>query len=190
MFDDNACDPDPCVYGNCTDLVLDYRCDCFPGYDSRDCSSEGMDPNYCNTVKDRSIVSRGSSGRVGEGNETWNLCGRHRWPSFFWLIFTGSGIIVKGTFVLRLLKNEYFSRSKMHRLERDYFYLRLGKVQCWGLICQSHGYCLYDDKAVPCECTDILQIPTCVESHHGKWNTGSLYLSLSTQDKLNGIVWA
>ena len=37
-----------------------------------------MDPN-----------SSGSSGRVREGRETWNLCGRLWRPSFLWLIFTG-----------------------------------------------------------------------------------------------------
>ena len=38
VFDDNACDLEPCVHGNCTDLVLDYRCDCFPGYGDKNCS--------------------------------------------------------------------------------------------------------------------------------------------------------
>ena len=40
VFDDNACDLDPCVHGNCTDLVLDYRCECFPGYGDKNCSSK------------------------------------------------------------------------------------------------------------------------------------------------------
>ena len=35
--------------------------------------------------------SSGSSGRVRGGWETWNLCGRLRWPSFLWPIFTGQG---------------------------------------------------------------------------------------------------
>ena len=38
------------------------------------------------------LISSGSSGRVrGGGQETWNLCGRLRWPSFLWPIFTGPG---------------------------------------------------------------------------------------------------
>ena len=38
VFDDNPCDRDPCVHGNCVDLVLDFRCDCFLGYKGRSCS--------------------------------------------------------------------------------------------------------------------------------------------------------
>ena len=38
VFDDNPCEHDICVHGNCTDLVLDYRCDCFLGYGGRNCS--------------------------------------------------------------------------------------------------------------------------------------------------------
>ena len=33
----------------------------------------------------------GSSGRVGGGQETWNLCGRLWRPSFLWLVSTGLG---------------------------------------------------------------------------------------------------
>ena len=37
-------------------------------------------------------TSSGSSGRIGGGRqETWNLCGHLRRPSFLWLIFTGPG---------------------------------------------------------------------------------------------------
>ena len=39
-FDGDSCDPDPCVNGNCTDLVLDYRCTCSPGYWGKNCSSK------------------------------------------------------------------------------------------------------------------------------------------------------
>ena len=46
---------------------------------------------YHPTIKPGELSS-GSSGRVrGGGKETWNLCGRLRWPSFLWLIFTGPG---------------------------------------------------------------------------------------------------
>ena len=40
VFDGDSCDPDPCVNGTCVDLVLDYRCDCDPGFSGRNCSSE------------------------------------------------------------------------------------------------------------------------------------------------------
>lgn len=26
------CDPDPCIYGTCTDLFDDFQCSCEPGY--------------------------------------------------------------------------------------------------------------------------------------------------------------
>ena len=40
VFDDtdNPCELNPCIHGNCVDLVSDYRCDCFPGYGGRICS--------------------------------------------------------------------------------------------------------------------------------------------------------
>ena len=31
------------------------------------------------------------SSDTSRNRETWNLCGRIRWPSFLWLIFTGPG---------------------------------------------------------------------------------------------------
>ena len=40
--DVDDCDPSPCENNaTCTDLHLDYRCDCAPGYEGRNCS-EGM----------------------------------------------------------------------------------------------------------------------------------------------------
>ena len=39
VYDGNFCDPDPCVNGTCTDLILEYRCDCHSGYGGNNCSS-------------------------------------------------------------------------------------------------------------------------------------------------------
>ena len=56
---------------------------------------EVADPGFSRrgvpTPKSAIISSIGSSGRVGGGQETWNLWG-HLWrPSFLWLISTGRG---------------------------------------------------------------------------------------------------
>ena len=38
LTDINECEPNPCVYGNCTDLINNYSCSCDPGYNGRNCS--------------------------------------------------------------------------------------------------------------------------------------------------------
>ena len=49
--DEDECDPDSCVHGDCTDLFVDYKCTCDRGYDGRNCdidmSGDSCDPNPC-----------------------------------------------------------------------------------------------------------------------------------------------
>ena len=33
----NECESDPCIHGNCTDMINDYSCACFKGYGGTDC---------------------------------------------------------------------------------------------------------------------------------------------------------
>ena len=38
-LDINECQSDPCVYGNCTDLINGYSCNCNAGYTDENCST-------------------------------------------------------------------------------------------------------------------------------------------------------
>uniref|UniRef100_A0A8W8NB22 Uncharacterized protein n=1 Tax=Magallana gigas TaxID=29159 RepID=A0A8W8NB22_MAGGI len=42
--DVNECQSSPCIHGNCSDLVNEYRCQCFPGYEGLQCQ---IDINEC-----------------------------------------------------------------------------------------------------------------------------------------------
>ena len=46
MTDINECRPDPCVHGNCTDLINDYLCSCDPGYIAKNCSESKLNDNF------------------------------------------------------------------------------------------------------------------------------------------------
>lgn len=40
ITDINECFPDPCENnGTCTDLVNEYHCDCFPGFNGTNCEN-------------------------------------------------------------------------------------------------------------------------------------------------------
>ncbi len=45
----NECAANPCVHGNCTDLIADYRCTCVRGFTGKNCSVniDDCNPNPC-----------------------------------------------------------------------------------------------------------------------------------------------
>ena len=51
ILDEDECDPDSCVHGDCIDRFVDYMCVCDRGYDGKNCdidiSGDSCDPNPC-----------------------------------------------------------------------------------------------------------------------------------------------
>ena len=47
--DINECLLQPCLNGNCTDLVNDFTCTCDDGYDGKNCDN-GKATSNCNVV--------------------------------------------------------------------------------------------------------------------------------------------
>ena len=45
----DECDPNPCLKGNCTDLINSYSCTCFDSFTDDNCSNniDDCDPNPC-----------------------------------------------------------------------------------------------------------------------------------------------
>lgn len=37
LLDVDECQSSPCIHGNCSDLINEYRCQCLPGYDGLQC---------------------------------------------------------------------------------------------------------------------------------------------------------
>lgn len=37
MLDIDECQSSPCIQGNCSDIVNEYRCHCFPGFEGLQC---------------------------------------------------------------------------------------------------------------------------------------------------------
>ena len=46
ITDINECEFDPCVHGNCTDLINNYSCLCDPGYNGRNCSESKLNDQF------------------------------------------------------------------------------------------------------------------------------------------------
>ena len=46
ITDINECKLDPCVHGNCTDLINNYSCSCDPGYNGRNCSESKLNNQF------------------------------------------------------------------------------------------------------------------------------------------------
>ena len=46
ITDINECKRDPCVYGNCSDLINNYSCSCYPGYNGRNCSESKLNNKF------------------------------------------------------------------------------------------------------------------------------------------------
>uniref|UniRef100_K1Q6I2 Neurogenic locus Notch protein n=1 Tax=Magallana gigas TaxID=29159 RepID=K1Q6I2_MAGGI len=38
--DVDECQSSPCIHGNCSDLVNEYSCQCFPGYEGLQCQKD------------------------------------------------------------------------------------------------------------------------------------------------------
>ena len=44
--DINECKLDPCVHGNCTDLINDYSFSCDPGYYGKNCNESTLSGKF------------------------------------------------------------------------------------------------------------------------------------------------
>ena len=58
------CSPNPCIHGNCTDLIANFSCDCEPGWRGETCS---IDINECallNPCENRAVCEDSTSART------------------------------------------------------------------------------------------------------------------------------
>ena len=147
VFDGDSCDPDPCVNGTCTDLVLDYRCDCDPGFSGINCSSKSL----------RGIIIEEN---LRSNFKDWN-------NSFTQKILTTSHWAISISESIN--KHVRCSRKGHCRNSIGFLVIFCSDTDpCTDALCRIHIFCRYDDRWDSCFCVNPWTGPSCASTQYSK----------------------